>query len=197
MNSMNSLFASSKAASIEISLNESVTRRRLGADGATRAVLKSGETLSGNVKVMVAGAKRLEHSGVRIELRGVINARGEKAPYDFVLLVQELSPPGSASGILTLPYSFNAPSLPHDTYAGALAKVHYFLRAIVSTKASFAGASGITRELDFFVENDQDSVALPQTSARATSAADIDLNAALKLEVGIEECLHIEFEYNK
>ncbi len=208
---MNSIFSTAKPASIDISLAEVSGRRfRNGTDGSLpRIIVRSGDTISGSVKVCVMGAKRLEHAGVRIELRGVINARGEKAPYDFVQLVQELTPPGSATGILALPFSFYTPTLPNDSYAGALATVRYFLRAIVTTKGGFVGASGIVKEVDFIVENYEEEgantssgaiAAAPTGPGGARAAAEvgaIDTNAAVKLEVGIEDCLHIEFEYNK
>lgn len=201
---MNSIFSTAKPATIDISLAEVSGRRfRNGADGLPRCIVRSGDTISGSVKVCVMGAKRLDHAGVRIELRGVINARGEKAPYDFVQLVQELTPPGSATGILALPFSFYTPTLPNDSYAGALATVRYFLRAIVTTKGGFVGASGIVKEVDFIVENYEEegaSAIVPTNPGGARAAAEvgaIDTNAAVKLEVGIEDCLHIEFEYNK
>lgn len=42
--------------------------------------------------------------------------------------------------------------------------------------------TNVTKELDFWVQNYQ---TLPET------------NSSIKMEVGIEDCLHIEFEYNR
>ena len=198
---MSSLFSTAKPAVVEMCVDSVPGHRsRLGADGVERSVFKSGDTISGSVKVCVMGAKRLEHAGVRIELRGVINARGEKAPHDFVSLVQELAPPGGAQGITALPFSFPFAILPNDSYAGALATVRYFLRAIVTTKGGFAGAGVVAKDLDLYVENYEPLEVVPSGLGGARAAAEagaIDLNAAVKLEVGIEDCLHIEFEYNK
>ena len=42
--------------------------------------------------------------------------------------------------------------------------------------------TNVNKELDFWVQNYQ---TLPET------------NSSIKMEVGIEDCLHIEFEYNR
>lgn len=53
----------------------------------------------------------------------------------------------------------------------------YFLRATVSRRLN-----DINKELDIVVH---------------TLSTYPDINSSIKMEVGIEDCLHIEFEYNK
>lgn len=53
----------------------------------------------------------------------------------------------------------------------------YFLRATVIRRLN-----DITKELDIVVH---------------TLSTYPELNSSIKMEVGIEDCLHIEFEYNK
>lgn len=53
----------------------------------------------------------------------------------------------------------------------------YFLRATVSRRLN-----DISKELDIVVH---------------TLSTYPELNSSIKMEVGIEDCLHIEFEYNK
>lgn len=74
---------------------------------------------------------------------------------------------------------FNFPSVdkPHESYNGVNVKLRYFLRLTIVKR--FAN---ITKEEDIFVH--------------ALSAYP-ESNSSIKMEVGIEECLHIEFEYNK
>ena len=64
--------------------------------------------------------------------------------------------------------------------AGCISQVicRYFLRFTIAR--SFA--ANITKELDIWVHNYQK---LPE------------INNSIKMEVGIEDCLHIEFEYNR
>ena len=64
-----------------------------------------------------------------------------------------------------------------ETYIGNTAKVRYFVRLSVQKPYG----ANITRELDFAVQN---LYPPPETTS-------------LKMEVGIEDCLHIEFEYDK
>jgi len=56
-------------------------------------------------------------------------------------------------------------------------KLSYFLRATVGRRLT-----DITKELDLLVH---------------TLSSYPELNSSIKMEVGIEDCLHIEFEYNK
>ena len=58
-------------------------------------------------------------------------------------------------------------------------RLRYFLRFSIIVKKSI---SNITKELDFWVNNYQ---------------VEPDINNSIKMEVGIEDCLHIEFEYNR
>ena len=190
------MLTSAPAVRVDVILSDSASRRyRDGPAGTRCVVVSSGDTISGDVKLAVAGGKRFEHQGVRIELRGVVEARGEKAPHDFLMLVTELAPAGACSGVSSLPFSFDRPVLAHDSYDGTIARVRYCLRAIATTKGSF-GASAVTQELPFFVQN---VGAPPSTGGAGADAVALagGPNSSVKLEVGIEDCLHIEFEYNR
>jgi len=55
--------------------------------------------------------------------------------------------------------------------------VRYFLRVTIVKRLS-----DVTKEMDLAVH---------------TLSSYPDMNNSLKMEVGIEDCLHIEFEYNK
>ena len=65
-----------------------------------------------------------------------------------------------------------------ETYLGRYCKVRYLLKATIARNF----ASNIVRELEFCVLNPND---------------DPEDDTSIKMEVGIEECLHIEFEYNR
>eukprot|EP01006_Ploeotia_vitrea_P029129 TRINITY_DN61715_c0_g1_i2.p1 TRINITY_DN61715_c0_g1~~TRINITY_DN61715_c0_g1_i2.p1 ORF type:complete len:235 (+),score=111.04 TRINITY_DN61715_c0_g1_i2:55-705(+) len=66
----------------------------------------------------------------------------------------------------------------HETYAGDNVRLRYFVRVQISRQYS----SNITKTVDFAVQN-----VVPEP----------EINNSIKMEVGIEDCLHIEFEYNK
>ena len=65
-----------------------------------------------------------------------------------------------------------------ESYNGLNVRLRYFVRCTVTRSYS----SNIYKEQDFWVQclNEQP-----------------EINTAIKMEVGIEDCLHIEFEYNK
>jgi len=62
-------------------------------------------------------------------------------------------------------------------YAGSNVRLRYFLRATIVRRIS-----DITKEVDIAVH---------------TLCSYPEMNNPIKMEVGIEDCLHIEFEYNK
>merc|ERR1712142_442698 len=86
-----------------------------------------------------------------------------------------------SSGILTQSTSYNFEFLqvekPYESYTGANVRLRYFLRATVSRRLN-----DISKEMDIVVH---------------TLSTYPELNSSIKMEVGIEDCLHIEFEYNK
>jgi hypothetical protein len=43
------------------------------------------------LRLSVAGGKRLEHAGLKLELKGVLDVASEKAPHEFAAQVLELS----------------------------------------------------------------------------------------------------------
>lgn len=64
-----------------------------------------------------------------------------------------------------------------ESYYGINVKLRYFLKVTIAKRMS-----EIIREKEIWVN----SYKIPE-----------DLNTSIKMEVGIEDCLHIEFEYNK
>ncbi|KAF7637662.1 hypothetical protein Mgra_00002920 [Meloidogyne graminicola] len=65
----------------------------------------------------------------------------------------------------------------YETYVGSNVKLRYFLRVTIMRRLT-----DIVREMEIAVH---------------TLATYPDNDASIKMEVGIEDCLHIEFEYNK
>lgn len=69
------------------------------------------------------------------------------------------------------------PAAPRVTLMGGGCPHRYFLRATVSRRLN-----DVVKEMDIVVH---------------TLSTYPELNSSIKMEVGIEDCLHIEFEYNK
>ena len=67
--------------------------------------------------------------------------------------------------------------LPHECYSGINVRLRYFVRVTISRR--FAD---VVQEKEIWVHRYN-----PQP----------EINHSIKMEVGIEGCLHIEFEYNK
>merc|ERR1712194_826040 len=75
-------------------------------------------------------------------------------------------------------FKFGAVDKQCETYNGINVRLRYFVRLVVIRNYNY----NITKEVDMVVQN-------------LYTAPDI--NNTIKMEVGIEDCLHIEFEYDK
>lgn len=141
-------------------------------------IYRGRDDVRGSVKVKsTSGA--LEHIGIKIELFGRIELSfGSSQKHEFTSLVRELAPPSTLSGTKTYKFEFNNVDKQFESYKGSHGYLRYFVRATITR--SYAGT--VVKEKDFWVQ-------------RTTVAPEI--NPSIKMEVGIEECLHIEFEYNK
>lgn len=95
--------------------------------------------------------------------------------------MRELQGPGELLGAKQFPFDFSRVEKPYESYEGINARLRYFLRVTISRQYS----SKIVHEETFRV------------FVTETEAAPETASAPIKMEVGIEDCLHIEFEYNK
>ena len=112
---------------------------------------------------------------------------------EFVSYVKEVASGGTLTGIVALKFTFPRPELPFESYNGVNAKIRYFLRAVVS-KTGYTG-NNLSKDQDIIVQNIESSI-LPGPLS-SVIATDSSSGQGVKLEVGIEDCLHIEFEYDK
>lgn len=85
--------------------------------------------------------------------------------------------PGDLIQNNSYPFDFANVEKQFEVYAGSNVRLRYFLRATIVRRIS-----DITREVDIAVH---------------TLCSYPEMNNPIKMEVGIEDCLHIEFEYNK
>lgn len=139
------------------------------------------DTISGEVKVSNISGKKLEHQGIRIQLLGQIELLSSRGHFhDFLALVRDLAFPGELTSQEILPFEFGSVEMQYDSYKGLQARLRYLLRVTLSRGY---GAS-IVKDFPFWIRNYEPAPpSIPQPP--------------IKMEVGIEDCLHIEFEYDK
>lgn len=158
---------------------QTVTVRDEAKEVSEQYLFTGRETVAGTVAVRLKPGKRVDHIGIKVEFVGQIELLYDRGnPYEFVSLVRELEAPGELVEDKEYPFEFANVDKPHETYSGNNVRLRYFLRVKVTRQYS----SNITKVVDFAVQNLQPAP---------------EINNSIKMEVGIEDCLHIEFEYNK
>jgi vacuolar protein sorting-associated protein 26 len=96
---------------------------------------------------------------------------------EFLSVVKELEPPGILTESKSYKFDFETAERQHESYNGINICLNYYLKVTIQKSLS-----NITKQIEFW----QRSYSVPP-----------DVNNNIKMEVGIEDCLHIEFEYNK
>lgn len=142
-------------------------------------LFNTGQSIAGKVHIAPIPGKRVEHRGVRIELIGQIETYQDRGTLDFLALARNLEPPGDLTAPKSIPFEFNHVEMQYESYHGINVRLRYFLRVTVSRSY----ASNVTHEFKYWVRN---PVPIPP-----------EINNSIRMEVGIEDCLHIEFEYAK
>lgn len=164
--------------------NETVPTIRLKAQGQHAAeemplyVRTDNTKICGQVKIISSQAGgKLDHLGVRAQLLGTIELRKSGVKHhQFLSLTRELAPAGETHSEQTLPFEFNNVDASMDSYRGHTVRLRYVLKVTVSKSVG-----GFNQEFPLWVQNP--CTALPTEEP-------------IKLEVGIENCLHLEFTYS-
>ncbi|XP_075029086.1 vacuolar protein sorting-associated protein 26B isoform X2 [Calonectris borealis] len=179
-----SFFGFGQSAELELVLSDAESRRRVEhktEEGKKEKyfLFYDGETVSGRVVLTLKHLnKRLEHQGIKVEFIGQIELYYDRGNHhEFVSLVKDLARPGEFTQSQTFDFEFTHVEKPYESYTGQNVKLRYFLRATVSRRLN-----DVVKEMDIVVH---------------TLSTYPELNSSIKMEVGIEDCLHIEFEYNK
>ncbi|XP_033638872.1 vacuolar protein sorting-associated protein 26B-like isoform X2 [Asterias rubens] len=171
-----------QGADIDIVLDDSATRKQAEIkteDGKKERLFLfyDGESITGKVNVNLKGRK-LEHQGIRIEFVGQIELYYDRGNHhEFTSLVKELARPGELTQSTNYSYEFLNVEKPYESYTGANVRLRYFLRVTITKRLT-----DTVKEMDILVH---------------TLSHYPEVNSSIKMEVGIEDCLHIEFEYNK
>jgi len=151
-----------------------------GKDGTNLYLFKANEVVEGTVTISLPpNSKKLDHTGITAELIGQVELNYDRGNhYVFLSMAHELAPAGTLREDKKIDFSFAGTAKNNDTYSGINVKLRYFVRVKVARSYGMK----VTKEFDFAVQN----------VAPAPKE-----NPCLKMEVGIEDCLHIEFEYEK
>lgn len=137
---------------------------------------EDGESITGEVTVRVKDGKRMEHMGIKAQLFGSIEiANGTRD--DFLCLSHDLAPPAELDHTETYKFGFKDVEKRYESYKGKNLNVNYYVKITVVRKSN-----DITRIKKFWVN---------------IYSNPTDLKKSIKLDIGIENCLHIEFEYSK
>lgn len=142
------------------------------------------QDVGGVVTLHLPPGKRVEHLGIKVQFIGRVDMSfgvndSARPHYDFVSLSKELAPPGVLyNSAVELPFVFRNMDKEHESYRGRNVSVRYFVRVMLERKF----LPPLQKEHDIWI---QVLGTAPQQ------------NEAIKMEVGIEDCLHIEFEYER
>ena len=137
------------------------------------------EDVSGSITIKPNG-KPVAHEGIKVECVGQIELFYDRGnSYEFTSLVRELEGPGSVNDVKEFPFEFTGVEKKFESYSGINVRLRYFVRVTITRGALYAN---VIQEFDFAVQN---------------LGKEPEINNSIKMEVGIEDCLHIEFEYNK
>ena len=126
----------------------------------------------------------------------------------FLSLSQELAAPGEMRQAQTFDFHFKNVEKQYESYQGINVKLRFVLSSSTSTSFHFLSVVLIARcsGLIFVLSRYFIRVTVARRMAEVQKEKDIwvhsyrmppDSNHPIKMEVGIEDCLHIEFEYNK
>eukprot|EP00981_Chlorochromonas_danica_P000687 scaffold147_cov164-Ochromonas_danica.AAC.4 len=104
-------------------------------------------------------------------------------PSKFTCLVRELEGAGTITQNKSFRFEFSTEK-PYETYSGMNVRLRYFVRVTIARNYS-----NNVKEQEFAVQN--------FLSGGNQAIATESPTQGIKMEVGIEDCLHIEFEFDK
>ncbi|TQS31311.1 hypothetical protein Golomagni_08411, partial [Golovinomyces magnicellulatus] len=158
--------------------------------------------LSLQVSVRVRDGKKLVHEGIKIEFVGSIEMFYDRGNhYEFLSLVQELASPGEMRAAQNFDFEFKNVEKQYESYNGINVKLRYV--RCQPRHPLLAAVQLITARPCLVANRYYIRVTISRRLTDVVKERDIwvhsyrmppDSNNAIKMEVGIEDCLHIEFE---
>lgn len=143
-----------------------------------------GDNIKGAVKVSPIQGKKFDHQGMQIEFIGKIskfhlaNKLNPSEDSTFISSTRKLENATSHPSQVLVPFEFNSVEKPYETYKGELFSVTYTLKLTVIRNF----ASNIVKEEEVLV---------------VVPVQEPKINSTVKMEFGLEDAVHVEFEMNK
>lgn len=157
-------------------------------------VYQDGESVKGSITIRTRDGKKVDHMGIKVQLLGVIETNTDSLiSNEFLSLATELASPSQLTHPETYPFEFKNVEKQYESYRGKNARLRYFIKVIVSRKSS----SEITREKELWVFQYNSLSNSSDSSQNSSQLSKTNIPTTVKMDVGIEDCLHIEFEYLK
>jgi len=175
---------------------ETLSQEPVGSDNGSQhhehyeyPIYSTDQNVSGFVNLKLENRnKPYEHLGVNIEFIGrteVFSLMEGKPFHNFISVKKELLSPGVLTSSSRVPFSFQNLDLQDETYGGRNICLRHFIRVTLERK--FLPPK--VKEKDIIIQKMQSIDHILQNMNKQ--------NKPIKMEVGIEDCLHIEFEFNK
>lgn len=89
------------------------------------------DDIKGNVSIIAKDNATFVHSGLSIELIGVIEGKIDGYRSEFIHLTKEIEAEGEINDRFSFTFSFKQISTPHESYEGKLIKVYYIVRVLL------------------------------------------------------------------
>ncbi|CAK9686367.1 Vacuolar protein sorting-associated protein 26 family protein [Candida parapsilosis] len=166
-------------------------------------IYMDGETVKGTITLFTKEGKRVEHQGVKVQLLGTIETNNDGlSSSNFLSLATELAAPGQLVHSESYPFEFRNVEKQYESYRGKNARLRYYVKVTVLRKSN----AEINREKELWVYQYTSTLAhekvnkhntVPSSMQAAPKQKDSTTTNGVKMDVGIEDCLHIEFEYSK
>lgn len=160
-----------------------ITGTQQNAHPTTPPVYSVGEIVNGNITIGLRPGSKIQHDGIRVECIGEIIYSDNRPPYIFYSSLRELVSPDILLVTRTYPYEFKNIDMEYDTYGGVNVQLRYYIR--VTVLRSVRSGGNLIKQREFLVVNISPIPIQQQQSSQG-----------IRMEVGIEDCLHLEFEYN-
>lgn len=154
-------------------------------------VYEDRDSVSGVVMIRVKDGKKIEHLGIRVNLIGSMNTiklstdAKNRTIDTFLSLSADLCHPGELVHSQGFPFYFKDVEKRYESYRGKNIEVMYFLKVTVLRKST-----DIVKFKNFWCYLYNSTALLQAQNAEL-------FNKPVRLDIGIENCLHIEFEYSK
>ena len=177
------------SAALEVAIDAESNRKSLQRpDGKRLFIFTDGEDVAGSASVLIPPGKKLEHGGIRVELVGQLDFPNDRLQsFDFFVISKDLEAGGTLFESKKFTFRFAAVDKQAESYSGSHARVRWFVRASLLRPYS----STLTEEAEFAVQN-----LLPPPEPLGLPVG-VGAGVGIKMEVGIEDALHIEFEFDK